>query len=145
MRSVDERLQQLRVRDVMTHRVASVPLDLTAAEVAQAMQAARVTAAPVVDQDGVCVGVVTASDFIRHVAGHPQVEMQRVALRDLMSWGVQTIQADAPVLQAARIMCAAHVHRLIVVDSQGRPAGIVSSLDLVAMVAKIVDELSTTQ
>ncbi|GIW94697.1 MAG: hypothetical protein KatS3mg110_2738 [Pirellulaceae bacterium] len=142
MSDIEDRLNQLRVSDLMARRVTSVAIESTAAQAAQAMHAAHVTAAPVVDGNGVCVGIVTATDFLRWAAEQPQADLGKVPLRDVMRWAVQTIDADASVLLAARMMCAAHVHRLLVVDRDGRPAGILSSLDLVAMMTKIVDELA---
>lgn len=37
--------------------------------------------------------------------------------------------------ELARMMTDAHLHRLVVVDAQGRPVGIVSSTDVLAALA----------
>ena len=50
---------------------------------------------------------------------------------DHMSRDVQTIHEEAPIENVARVMCHEHIHRLVIVDSNDRPIGIVSSLDLV--------------
>jgi magnesium transporter len=62
-----------------------------------------------------------------------------------MSSGVQTIAAEAGLLEAARIMCATHVHRLPVMDEQHRPCGVVTSLDIVAALVNTVEEQQGTQ
>jgi len=47
-----------------------------------------------------------------------------------------TIPADMPLAKLARQMTDGHLHRLIVVDHQGRPIGVVSSTDILACVAR---------
>jgi CBS domain-containing membrane protein len=57
-----------------------------------------------------------------------------------MTPAVQTVRADVPLLKAGRIMWAQHVHRLPVVDSQGRVIGIITSSDMVAALVQAADE-----
>lgn len=47
-----------------------------------------------------------------------------------------TVAADTPLAELAQKMIDAHLHRLIVVDHQGRPIGVVSSTDILACVAR---------
>lgn len=46
-----------------------------------------------------------------------------------------TKQASTPIRELARQMIDAHIHRIIVVDDENRPLGIVSSTDLLAALA----------
>jgi CBS domain-containing protein len=46
-----------------------------------------------------------------------------------------TVVADTSIQVLARMMIDAHIHRTIVVDSQDRPIGVVSSTDVLAAVA----------
>jgi len=46
-----------------------------------------------------------------------------------------TVEEDTPIESAAQRMVEAGIHRLIVVDEGGRPVGIVSSTDILAVVA----------
>jgi CBS-domain-containing membrane protein len=46
------------------------------------------------------------------------------------------VSAETPVTELARQMIDGHIHRLIVVDLQGKPIGIVSSTDILAWVAQ---------
>jgi CBS domain-containing protein len=41
---------------------------------------------------------------------------------------------DAPLAEVAQVMLAEHIHRIIVVEGE-RPVGIISSLDLVKVLA----------
>ena len=57
-----------------------------------------------------------------------------------MSTGVQSIAAESALLDAARQMCRAHLHRLPVVDGQGHVLGMVSSLDIASALVGAMEE-----
>jgi CBS-domain-containing membrane protein len=57
-----------------------------------------------------------------------------------MSPAVQTIGAQMPLVEAGRVLCAQHIHRLPVLDEQGSPVGMVTSLDIVAAFVQAVEE-----
>ena len=61
-------------------------------------------------------------------------------VRNHMTAAVQTIESRAPLLRAARTMCAEHIHRLIVLNDEAQPIGIVTTLDVAAALIKVVDE-----
>jgi CBS domain-containing protein len=46
-----------------------------------------------------------------------------------------TVSPGTHISDLARMMTDAHIHRVIVVDGQNRPVGIVSSTDILAAVA----------
>jgi CBS-domain-containing membrane protein len=164
MNSLYDRLDSLRVRDVMSLDVVTVPSSLSMDDAAARMTAQDVTGAPVVDDQGRCVGMLSAADFLRrscrmqeaslcrsprgteHVLAHlPNEALCIEAIDDFditryMSAAVQTIRDDAALIETARVMCAAHVHRLPVLDKLGKPIGIVSSLDLVSAMMNAMDE-----
>lgn len=156
-----DRLRSLRVRDVMNRHVVCVSATQAMNLAAAAFVAHGISGAPVVDEQGRCVGVISAADFVCRegaaekdgtAAAGPAVvrrephgpwEIQEVRpdrVSAHMSPAVQSVAAEAPLVEAARIMCAQHVHRLPVLDAQGRPEGMVTSLDVVAAVVQAVDE-----
>jgi CBS domain-containing protein len=47
------------------------------------------------------------------------------------------VAADTPVAELARQMVDAHIHRIVVVDQQRRPIGVVSTTDILARVAQV--------
>ena len=159
MNSALERLYGLRVKDVMTRNVVSVTANSTMAEAADVLSESQVSGAPVVDEQGRCVGVLSGTDFvhskaenlgtssttheltIQDTSGRYQVEeIYHDLVRRHMSPAVQTIESDASLLNGARFMCNEHVHRLIVIDERGAPVGILSSLDLVSAWVKAMEE-----
>jgi CBS domain-containing protein len=57
------------------------------------------------------------------------------AVRDFMTTAPVAVGAGTPVPELARLMLEHGVHRLVVLDPQGRPAGVVSADDLLQVLA----------
>ena len=160
-----DRLQSLRVADVMSRQVTPVSTNQTMKEAATLFVKRKITGAPVIDEQGHCVGMLSASDFVfrESVAGQASSSLtpceQRVVrdaadrswqIEDVfndfvcahMSPAVQTVDGEVALVEASRIMCSQHIHRLPVLDEKGCPVGIVTSLDVVAAMVNVIDELS---
>jgi len=58
-------LMKIKVKDIMTRDVITVPPDYTVEETAQVLQKNRISGAPVVDADGQLVGTITQNDLFR--------------------------------------------------------------------------------
>lgn len=121
------------------------PVTIGADEPAQAaerlMAERRVSGLPVVDREGRLVGVVSQTDLVRaHAAGQSLATWPGLAVRHLMTAPALTIRADESLVDAARRMEDRHVHRLVVVASDGEtPVGVVSTLDLVGSLADCLE------
>lgn len=153
-----ERLKTLTVADAMSHNLICISSNSTMSEAADLLCEHQISGAPVVDEHGRCVGVISGWDFIhskaeelesgdfRQVleAGSPYgplyiEEVRHDLVRRHMSPGVRTVEEHRPLVEAARIMCRDRVHRLIVVDADNRPSGILTSLGLVATLIAAID------
>jgi CBS domain-containing protein len=193
----------LTAGDLMTRDVLTIHQDTLMRDAARLLHEAQVSGAPVVDEHGTCVGVLSATDFVR-LAGQPEpfpspdrelpvtcgfqrqlqqgggaettlcrltpgtCPMQRQQhipgygeaivcnephcvptdwqvvnlekpptgqVRRHMTPHPITVEEDTPIDIAAQRMIEAGIHRLIVVDEGSRPVGIVSSTDILAVVA----------
>jgi CBS domain-containing protein len=128
----------------------------------------RVSGAPVVEGDEL-VGIVSRSDLVRRlvlettlaasavetlagpsedaesasarVASAVASRWQRLQVADVMVHDVVTIGSDEPVTEAARLLVERHIHRLVVTE-RGRVVGLVSSLDLVRLLAEDASSVS---
>jgi CBS-domain-containing membrane protein len=154
MNSAIQRLQQLCVADVMRREVVEVSANQTMTDAAKKLGEHDISGAPVVDEQGRCVGMLSALDFVRretklnsasYLSGCPiqAAEIQHGAnesVRAFMSTAVQSVHARVPLIEAARMMCGAHIHRLPVLDARGRAIGMVTSMDLVAAIVHTIDE-----
>ncbi|HEY8505600.1 MAG TPA: CBS domain-containing protein, partial [Gemmataceae bacterium] len=56
-------------------------------------------------------------------------------VRQFMTPDPVTVAPDTPIREVARMMIDAHIHRVIVVDAEQRPLGVVSATDVLAAVA----------
>ena len=105
-----------RVKDVMTTRVIAARADASYADLAAMLREHRVSGFPVVDGEGVVVGVVSESDLLaRQEARRPRRKRARMAeltAADLMSWPPATIGPEETVRHAARLMYASLTLRL---------------------------------
>ena len=149
-----ERLFTLRVEDLMNSDLVTIQEYETMCTAARKLRENHINGAPVVDQDGKCVGVVTSSDFVAweggrcdsHVSTHSADEPWTVERQndDLvsshMSRNVQTIPKQCMLLTAAARLCEYGIHRLVVVDDDHRPVGMISSLDFVAAIVGIGED-----
>jgi CBS domain-containing protein len=121
------------------------PVTIGADEPAQSaerlMAERRVSGLPVVDRAGRLVGVVSQTDLVRaHAAGQSLAAWPGLAVRHLMTAPAITIRVDESLVEAARRMEDRHVHRLVVVSSDGMtPIGVVSTLDLVGSLADCLE------
>jgi predicted transcriptional regulator len=136
-----ERLQSLRVADVMARAIIPIAADLPLVKAAQVFRQHEISAAPVVNAEGSCVGVLSATDLLKHVAESPSVTSDNAFAKDYMTSAIQSIAPEASILLAARIMCVEHLHRLFVLDWRGKPVGVISSMDIVAALTNVIDEM----
>lgn len=127
------------VGQVMSPEPVVLGVDQPAHAAAQVLEANDVSGAPVVDQAGVLVGVLSETDLVHARAKeHLWSRWSELTVRDLMHAPVITADRSMSVTEAARLMETAQVHRLVVMDDdQQTPIGVVSTSDLVrAMVSE---------
>jgi CBS-domain-containing membrane protein len=149
-------LFEMTAQDLMTRSVVAVPEAMSLRTAAHLLHQSHVSGAPVINAYGRCVGVLSGTDFMtiveqgdaaRHRPEDPgcyhsawQVPDLQPSptdeVRDYMTEDPVTVKPDTPVAELARMMVDAHIHRVIVVDGEGRPAGIVSGTDILAAVGR---------
>lgn len=199
MRTRTRSLSDLTACDVMSRNVVRLPQNLPLRDAARLLKQHQIGGAPVVNTQDQCVGVLSATDFLRLAEPRPgavrpvrcafqakqvgtdgqeltlctlppgvcpvQVKQSgpsgevvtvcgqpHCVLADWQLVDVESLPHDeirrfmtpdpvmakplTPVRTLARMMIDAHVHRVIVVDEARRPIGIVSSTDLLAVLAR---------
>lgn len=129
----------MRVKDLMSERVVTAaPADSGLDAVAR-MVRMRVRHLPVVNRDGMLVGVVTDRD-LRHYLLAPHVFdrlgegrvdelLGSVRVAEVMSTDVLTVEPEASLADAAAIMHDERVGSLPVVD-RGRLVGVLTETDM---------------
>ena len=143
------------VKEIMTTRVVAVKLGASFKEMAAALRENRVSAFPVVDDDGKVIGVVSEADMLAKEvlnADHAgtitamlhrreQDKADGLTARDLMTHPAVTVAPEDSVEQAARLMYTLQVKRLPVIDRSGALVGIISRTDVLAVYDRPDDEI----
>ncbi|MEU1593018.1 CBS domain-containing protein [Streptomyces sp. NPDC005708] len=146
-------LHRRTVGDVMTKDVITVRPTTPFHEIAALLDANDIAAAPVIDDEGVPIGVVSASDVLRHETGMPDPQgldgdderaWSKARARTasaLMSSPVFTADPDWTIPRAVRELRGRHVKQLPVVGNDGLLIGIVSRSDLLDTFIRSDDEI----
>lgn len=160
------RLFQRHVRDSMQTHVVTVNSQDTVHHALERMLENKVSALPVVDHLGHCVGILSSRDFVDmtreldqdfHDAAHDSEVWWTDFIRnlsenfgdqsvmDLMTEEVVSVGADELLVAAARIMLVQHVHRLPVIDGQQRLLGIISTTDVLRALVEAAGHVETAR
>ena len=144
------------VKDVMTNRVVAVRKNAPFKDIAVLLTRYRVSAFPVLDDDGTVIGVVSEADLLCKEAltaamggraarpGPYHDDFARAAAvtaADLMTTPPVTTTPGEPVSGAARLMYNAGVKRLPVVSENGHLVGIISRADVLSVYSRPDDEI----
>ena len=152
-------MKAMVARDVMNPDLLAVPIGMTARELADFLTEHEITGAPVVDEAGRFVGVVSVTDVAearetaalvgdssdpdRELRGWEdrlspedlrplRVSNESPTVGEIMTPTVYTVPEETPVAEMARTMVAGRIHRLFV-TRRGEIVGIVTSLDLLKL------------
>lgn len=141
--------RQVTAAEIMTKDVVLVSEETPLAEVAAAMGARGISGVPVVDENGVVVGILSEKDFLRRMGvtekqnfmslvaaclasrGCVALPIKNQSAKDLMTSPVIMVQPDTTIMEIAELFAVRKVNRLPVVDAGGKLLGIVSRGDLV--------------
>ncbi len=130
-------------------RVASIPRETVGAiasrelvtfrpemsirEAAKILSERLIRGAPVVDEQGRLVGIITLADIARAVAeGRLDARVEDYMKRDVI-----TVREDQDILDAIRLMQRYRIGRLVVVDVTGRLKGIITRTDILRFIAAL--------
>jgi CBS domain-containing protein len=140
-----------RVRDVMRTEPVTAGTRTGAREIARLMSEHRVSAVPVVADQGLVVGVVSEADLLRSRADSRAV-LARVpgktgppdgaTAEQLMTAPPIMIHPDAPLAAAARRMDQDHLRMLPVVDAGEHLLGVVSRRNLLSIFLRPDEEIA---
>lgn len=133
-------LRELVVGDVMSLDPIVTSVDATVEEAQELLRTNRITGLPVIDANGNLVGVLSQTDLVWGPGLHVTTLLRRkpsgLRVGELMTAPPVTVRMDTPVVEAARLMLQNRVHRLVAVDAQGRPVGVLSATDYVTLAAE---------
>lgn len=146
----------LRAKDIMTEDVITVSPSMTIEELARVLMKNQISGAPVVDEDGSLIGIVTENDLITknkrlHIPtilrlfdafiplGTSRLEkeikkMTATTVGEVCTKKVITVEPETPLEEIATIMTEKKIH-LIPVLEEGKIVGIIGKRDIIKSAA----------
>ena len=121
-------------RKIVTLRIESTP---SAFDAVKLMIKEKVGSVVVVDHTGKPVGIVTERDILKKVSGSNK-DPNDIAAQDIMSQPVITIKTFDSIDTAADMMAKNKIKRVVVVEQDGSPAGVLSITDITRKLARIL-------
>ncbi len=156
-------MSEKMARDVMNQDVYTVRADLTVRELASTLLDREISGAPVVDEGGKLVGVVSYRDIALASSGgqrldrdqsnpdyfvrgwEDRLEMSELAsfhvedeglqVGEIMTPGLYTVDAGQSVSEVAKIMVRGHLHRVLVTTAE-KVVGIITTSDLLRLLTR---------
>ncbi len=143
----------LKAKDIMTKNVFTVKPDTTIENLARTLMDHKISGAPVVDDDGSIIGIVTENDLISqnkrlHIPtvirlfdafvvldtpGKAEKEIRKMAattVNDICTKKVITVTEETPIEEIATIMAEKKIHLIPVVEGN-KIRGIIGKIDLI--------------
>jgi CBS-domain-containing membrane protein len=124
----------LRIRDIMSTQVYSVEASASAEEAAWGLTRRHIGGAPARDDSGNLVGIISKSDLVNPEPS--QWIKGEATVGDLMNPDVVSLYADDPAMAAVTEMAKREIHRIVVLDEDGKLAGVVTPMDVVRALAR---------
>lgn len=122
----------IKIEDWMSKPVKSVTKDLTVRKAIKLMDEGNFGVLPVVE-NGKPIGIVTERDILRRVAAK-DIDMDKSKVEDIMTKNPVTINHDASILEATRLMSENNFRRLLVVKG-GKLVGVVTAKDVIEVMS----------
>ena len=145
----------MKAKEIMRKDVITVERWLTLHELAALFESRCISGAPVVDERGSVLGVVSQTDLVRsrresgsavplyhretddsaRSAGMHLEEVDDTRVEQIMTPGAISVDEETSVRELAARMIERHIHRVLV-TREGRLTGIVTSMDMLKALAR---------
>jgi CBS domain-containing protein len=118
--------------DLMSPNPKSLSKDAPLSDAVTMMATKGFNAAPVIDETGRPVGVLSGSDILIHQgeSASAAVEKAPAKVSDLMTPAVFSVAIDTPAHKVVEEMVQLNVHQLYVVDANHTLVGVVTAHDI---------------
>ena len=150
------KLDNLTAADLMAANPISIAAAANVQEALMLLTDKNFSAAPVIDDAGRPVGVISRSDLLIHdrergltiapaadyyLDSSPAVErkvpdgfhvetVDPTTVEDIMTPAIFSVRPDTPVSKVVAELIGLHVHRLFVTDDEGTLIGVISTMDV---------------
>lgn len=144
-------LQAQTAKDLMGPGIVSLRSKATVAEAVALMTDKGYHSAPVIDEAGRPIGVITQGDVLTHDREHgthlahpvskelpdgfTEEEVDLTLVEDIMTPAVFCVHPETPALEVIQELQKLKVHQVFVVDGSGVLVGVITAIDIVRKLA----------
>jgi CBS domain-containing protein len=132
---VKKSAQEATVGSIMTTDVLCVSSELSIGALATLFLDRGISGAPVVDEFGRAIGMVSKTDLVRYYSDETMNAVAAV-VGDIMMPMALCLPANESIAKAAALMAFEGMHRVPVANTRGQIVGLVSSLDVLRWMAR---------
>ena len=153
-------MEELTAQDIMTRKVVTITKDFTIRDLSKLLLSNKISGAPVVDEKGKLLGMVTDADIITedispifsyHIVPLlmsygiiENIEQYQKDIRlylettveKIMTRKVKSVKMDTPVSEVAKIMVRNNINRIPVVDNDNNLIGIIARDNVIESMVK---------
>ena len=116
----------------MTHPVLTVKKETKLMRVIKLMGDNNIGSIVIVEND-VPIGIFTERDLIKIV--RKGLNLEELYVKEVMTSPIKKVGLDSTVLDISKLMNKHHFRRVVVVDNDGKLAGIVTAQDLIKLMS----------
>ena len=146
--AIKRMLTALKASDLMTQPVQMVNQEMALVEAAAFLAEKQISGAPVIDQEGKIVGVVSEKDFLKEMGFGATPSFMQIATHclnnkscmignlrnrtvgDIMTRPPVTGTPEMTIGEISNLFVSRQINRLPILSADGRPIGIVTRTDL---------------
>lgn len=133
------RINTTTVANFMTSDPRSLRAECTDREALEFFADHRFDAAPVINEAGQPIGVLSLSDLLTHQRSTRPGGFGPTLVRDLMTPAVFTLTPRSTLTEAVSHLVGLNIHHLFVVDDNQVLVGVVSALDVLRRIKDVAD------
>ncbi len=127
-------LPDVRVGEITRRNLVTISESSTLREAAKILYNHGIRGAPIMSEKGDVIGFITTTDIAMVVANSEDLD---APVTRYMRRNVVVISEGDTILEAIRIMSFHGIGRLLVINSQGRPIGIVTRTDILRFITAL--------
>ena len=116
------------ITSIMEKNIITVGLDDTVEYAGELLGSHEFSCMPVVDSEGKCFGVISATDFLHFYNAHKKPKAEHAW--EVCTHNVIEVSPDVSVKEASELMVKNKIHHLVVTENNAIK-GIVSSIDII--------------
>ena len=138
------------VNDIMSSHLLTIRLDDSVRKAYEMMKERRIRHLPVCDEARQIIGIISDRDLQRAMKPKQLTVMSNLdddiefdpshQVKDFMSWPVNCVAYDIEIAAAVRRMLNQKISALLVVDGHQKPIGIVTTEDMLKLLAELLEK-----